>query len=263
MIKIDTTKCNKDYICIDECAYGFMYEKDDEGYPVINQSLFEKYCVKCWHCIAVCPKGAISYQGIEPDNLEDARRNDILPYEQAAKFIISRRSYRTFKDESVPDDLILKWMNITRWSPTASNTQNWEWLIVKDAEKVKRLAGILIDWLRGKDGYAEIIEQWEQGNDILLRGAPHLAIVTMPADFFWAMTDAATAISYLELTAKSLGLGTCWAGFFTRAATEYEPLKKELNLPEGRKVAGALMFGYPVYKFAKIPERNALKVNFI
>ena len=32
MIKIDRSKCIKDYICIDECAYGFMYEKDDEGY---------------------------------------------------------------------------------------------------------------------------------------------------------------------------------------------------------------------------------------
>ena len=29
MIKIDPSKCSKDYICIDECAYGFMYGKDE------------------------------------------------------------------------------------------------------------------------------------------------------------------------------------------------------------------------------------------
>ncbi len=51
MIKIDPSKCNKDYICIDECAYGFMYEKDDEGYPVIRPSLFEKYYVSLWRMI--------------------------------------------------------------------------------------------------------------------------------------------------------------------------------------------------------------------
>ncbi len=261
MIKIDLSKCNKDYICIDECAYGFMYEKNDEGYPVINQSLFEKYCINCWHCIAICPKGAISYPGIEPEKLDKLRSRDFLSHDQVEKIIRSRRSYRTFKKKSVPDETISKWLDITRLSPTASNSQQLNWILVKDEKQVAHLARITIDWLKEKNDYKEIIEQWNQGHDILLRHAPHLLVATLPEDYSWAMTDAATAISYLELTAHSLGLGTCWAGYFTRAAMEYAPLKKSLDLSKNHKVAGALMFGYPVYRFKKIPERNIVSIQ--
>ena len=263
MIKIDYSKCNKDYICMDECAYGFMYEKDGEGYPVINQSLFEKYCIKCWHCIAICPKGAISSPGVKPENLDKHRRRDFLSHDQVEKFIRSRRSFRTFKEESVPDEIISKWLDITRWSPTASNSQQLIWILVKDAKQVAHLASIMIDWLKKKNNYQEIIEQWNQGHDVILRHAPHLLIVTLPEDYSWAMTDAATAISYLELTANSLGLGTCWAGYFTRAALEYAPLRKKLSLPKNHKVAGALMFGYPLYRFNKIPERNKISIQYL
>ena len=116
-----------------------------------------------------------------------------------------------------PDEIIAKWLDIARWSPTASNSQRLNWILVKDARKVAHLAGIVVDWLKGRDHYQELVEQWNKGHDPVLRRAPHLLIATVPEDYFWAMTDAATAISYLELTAYSLGLGTCWAGFFSRA----------------------------------------------
>ncbi|MCP4348312.1 MAG: hypothetical protein GY795_22720 [Desulfobacterales bacterium] len=139
MIKIDPSKCNKDYICMDECAYGFIYEKDDEGYPVINQSLFEKYCIKCWHCIAICPKGAISYPGVKQEDFDKLGHSDFLSHDQVEKFIRSRRSFRTFKEEPVSDEIISKWLDITRWSPTASNSQQLNWILVKDAKQVAHL----------------------------------------------------------------------------------------------------------------------------
>ena len=263
MIKIDPLKCNKDYICIDECSYGFMFEKDDEGYPVINSSLYEKYCIKCWHCIAICPKGAISYPGIKQEDLDKSGRRDFLSYDQVGKFIRSRRSFRTFKEEPVPHGLLSKWLDITRWTPTASNSQQLNWILVREATQVANLAGILIDWLKENNQYPEVTEQWHKGHDIVLRHAPHLLIATLPADYAWAVTDAATAISYLELTANSLGLGTCWAGYFTRAASAYAPLREKLNLPQNHKVAGALMFGYPAYRFRNIPARNEISLQYL
>ncbi|MCP4113458.1 MAG: hypothetical protein GY749_49340 [Desulfobacteraceae bacterium] len=178
------------------------------------------------------------------------------------KFIRSRRSFRTFKEEPVSDEIVSKWLDITRWSPTASNSQQLNWILVKDAKQVAHLAGIVIDWLKKNNSYQEITEQWNQGHDIILRHAPHLLIATLPEDYSWAVTDAATAISYLELSAYSLGLGTCWAGYFTRAALEYAPLRERLDIPENHKVAGALMFGYPVYRFKKIPGRNKITIQY-
>ena len=92
MIKVDPSKCNKDYICIDECSYGFMFEKDDDGFPVINPSLFDKYCIKCWHCIAICPKGAISYPGVQQEDFDKLKREDFLAHDRVEKFIRARRS---------------------------------------------------------------------------------------------------------------------------------------------------------------------------
>ncbi|MCP4748245.1 MAG: hypothetical protein GY874_19230 [Desulfobacteraceae bacterium] len=263
MIKIDTAKCNKDYMCINQCPYGFMYEKDDEGFPVIKSSLFEKYCIKCWHCIAICPKGAISHPGVKQENFEQIKSNDLPSHYQTEKFIRSRRSFRSFKKKSVPDDVISKWLDFTRWSPTASNSQQISWIIVKKAAKVAHFADIMVDWLKEKRSYPEIIEHCEQGHDILLRSAPHLLIAVLPKDYFWAMTDAATAISYLELTANSLGLAICWAGYFTKAASESPALINALNLTKNEKIAAALMFGYPVYRFNRIPERKELSVRYL
>lgn len=263
MITIDHSKCNKDLLCIKECAYGFMYTKDENGYPVIQPSLFEKYCIHCWHCIAICPKGAMSSPGVTQKDLEQSRRDDVLSYDQLGQVIRSRRSFRTFKDASVPDDIIAQWLDMTRWAPTASNSQRLKWILVQDRQKVEHLASILIEWLKEKQSSPEIIQQWNQGHDIVLRHAPHLVMVTVPADYFWASTDAATAISYLELTASSLGMGTCWAGYFTRAASEYAPLRHALQLSENQNVGGALMFGYPVYRFSHIPTRNTVTIQYI
>ena len=263
MIEIDITGCNKDYLCVDVCPYGFMFEKDDEGYPFVDKAKSEKYCIDCWQCIAICPKGVVSSPGLKPEDLKKTGSKDIPSFDSIIDFIHARRSYRKFKIESVPEDLIEKWLDIARWSPTASNSQKVNYIVVKKRETVSEITEIMMKWLKEEGNYPEIIDAWEKGSDILLRDAPHLLITTLPKDYFWNMTDAATALSYLELSGKSLGLGTCWAGFFTRAAQSYKPLIEKLNLPENHIVAGALMFGYPVYKFGKVPDRKQISLQYI
>ncbi|MCP3926805.1 MAG: hypothetical protein GY714_29950 [Desulfobacterales bacterium] len=263
MITIDNTKCNKDYICIDECPYGFIFEKDADGFPTVKKEIYEKYCIKCWHCISICPKAAISSPDVKQENLMRLKKEDFLTTEVAEKFIRSRRSIRKFKDETIPPETIENWLDITRWSPTASNSQKLNWIVIKDKEKLKTITGLMIDWIKKGGNYPEIVDQYEKGDDILLRHAPHLLIATLPEEYFWLMTDAATALSYLELTANSYDLGTCWAGFFIRAASEYEPLIKELDLPNNHRTGGALMFGHPVYNFKKVPERERFSLKYV
>lgn len=89
-----------------------------------------------------------------------------------------------------------------------------------------------------------------------MHGAPHAIIVHAPADNVLAPVDAPIALTYLELAAYGLGLGACWAGFLTGAATFYAPVMEALQLPEGHKYMGALMVGYPKYKYSRIPLKN-------
>ncbi len=76
-----------------------------------------------------------------------------------------------------------------------------------------------------------------------------------------AFIDAIIALSHADITAQAFGVGTCWSGLLAMAAEEYQPLQRFLNLPVGRKLAYALIAGYPKYKPGKIPETKTLKVE--
>ncbi|MGC8603890.1 MAG: nitroreductase family protein, partial [Desulfomonilaceae bacterium] len=67
---------------------------------------------------------------------------------------------------------------------------------------------------------------------------------------------------YLELYAPTKGLGTCWAGYFNAAANFFDPMKEALSLPAGHQTFGALMIGYPLHSYHRIPTRNLPKVTW-
>jgi nitroreductase len=101
------------------------------------------------------------------------------------------------------------------------------------------------------------IADWDKGKDQILRGAPHLIVVHSQADLPFAEADCVIALTYLELYACAKGLGTCWAGYLTAATNFHEPLAPALGLPQGHKCFGAVMLGYPQYKYTRIPVRSA------
>ncbi|MCO5382585.1 MAG: nitroreductase family protein [Methanosarcina barkeri] len=105
-----------------------------------------------------------------------------------------------------------------------------------------------------------LISAWEQGNDVICRGASHLLFAHIPEGNPVAVVDAIIALTHFDVAAPAFGIGTCWAGFVAAAATSYEPLQKELDLPAGRKSAYAMMFGHPQYKIYGIPLRKPLEV---
>jgi nitroreductase len=64
-----------------------------------------------------------------------------------------------------------------------------------------------------------------------------------------ALAACIIALTYLELAVTSFGLGACWAGYFSAAANMGPPMKKALGLPEEHNSFGAMMVGYPKYKY--------------
>jgi nitroreductase len=141
-------------------------------------------------------------------------------------------------------------------------------MVVHDPAEVHALAGLTIDWmntLRNSNHplsamVPSIIKAWEHGHDPVCRGAPHLVIAHIPENNPVASVDAIIALTHFDLTAPAFGVGTCWAGFLSMAATVYEPLQKVIALPPGRKYAYSLMFGYPRYKTYGIPRRNPVEI---
>jgi nitroreductase len=70
------------------------------------------------------------------------------------------------------------------------------------------------------------------------------------------MVDLSIAISYLNLVAPTMGMGTCWAGLFQWALLASPEVKKELGLPAECSEHYPMMVGYPKFRYKRQPERK-------
>ncbi|WP_211289866.1 nitroreductase family protein [Sporomusa silvacetica] len=135
----------------------------------------------------------------------------------------SRRSIRCYKENEVPREKLLQLLDIARFAPTGGNTQGLSYIVVSGKNTLHRLTECVIDWMESTiqsgvdwiEPYARTVQVYRKTKqDIILRDAPHLIISTVPKDFGLGRDNTRHSLDYVELLAPSLGLGTCWAGFF-------------------------------------------------
>jgi len=269
-ILVDPNLCNCCGICSSVCAMSIITKTDEEALPNVEDAK-AAICIKCGHCEAFCPSGALvlNFRADEKDAM--APGVDSISPEAMALHLKKRRSVRRFTKDLVPREKILEILDAVRYAASGVNAQPVQWLIIHDPDKVRMVARLTIEWLKGLQGTAHplssyapvLISGWEKGNDVICRGAPHLLIALIPESKPAAPTDAIIALTHFDVAAPAFGIGTCWAGFVAHAATSHEPLKKALGLPQGWKCAYAMMFGYPLYRTYAIPRRNPLKATWL
>lgn len=272
LFAVDEKKCARTGICVAECPAKIIEMKDDGSVPTPVEGA-EDICITCGHCVAVCPHGAISLSSMKVEDCPPIRKDLRLSVEQVEQLLRSRRSIRTYQEKEVERDVLKKVIDLGRYAPSGSNSQQVQWLMYYSRDKVHELTDKAIDWMRylvsKKEPIAEqyrmarIIEGWENGVDIITRGAPGLIVTHAPKDYAVAQIDSAIALTYVDLAAPTFGLGTCWAGFFMIAASYWPPLQRALALPEGHATYGAMMIGYPMYKYQRLPLRNEPKVTWV
>ncbi|GAB6285595.1 MAG: nitroreductase family protein [Methanoregula sp.] len=269
IILVSQDLCTRCGICSVVCPMAIIDPADENTLPQVVDAK-AGMCIQCGHCEVSCPSQALLLN-IRPDEKVPlpAGAGTISP-DDMAFFLKKRRSVRHFTKDPVPKEKILEILDIARYAASGSNGQPVQWLVVHDPKKVKKIAGITIEWMKTllntahpMSGYVPIfISAWEQGRDVICRDAPHLLFIHIPEDNPVAFVDAIIALTHVDVAAPAFGVGTCWAGFVAAAAMSYEPLQKELNLPTGRKCAYAMMFGYPQYKVYGIPRRKPLEVTW-
>jgi len=271
LFEIDSRKCRHDGICAAVCPLKLITISETEKLPVpIDRA--EKQCIRCGHCVTACPYGAFSLKVMNPEQCAPADTKLLPSAEQARHFLTSRRSIRVYKKQPVDRETLADILDIARYAPTAVNIQPVKWLVIEDAREVNRLAGLVIDWMRDvirEDpglakglGMQRFVDDWEAGEDRICRDAPHLIVAHANGAIAVAQSSCTIALAYLELAAFSRGLGACWAGFFTRAAGLYPPMMETLNLPDGHQVFGAMLIGYPQYRYYRIPLRKKAEITW-
>jgi nitroreductase/NAD-dependent dihydropyrimidine dehydrogenase PreA subunit len=261
LITVDRNRCRKDGICMVECPFSLIVANPEDGFPEMRQA-GSRLCIHCGHCLAICPHEAISFTGKGLGECHPLGHGSLPSLKKTGELLKSRRSIRNYLGDPVPREILLQILDICRWAPSAKNRQPVQWLVVENPAEVRRLAGLAVDWLRSTGNYSGIVTVWDQGRDMVLRGAPHLVMAHSAASGLKPEADCTIAMTFFDLAAASAGLGACWAGIFLGAAQEYAPLQEALALPEGHTLYGAQMLGYPRFHYLRIPPRKKLQVTW-
>lgn len=272
LLIIDQEKCKKDEFCIRECPAAIIRFSADEGYPELVEGGAD-HCIRCGHCVAVCPHGALSHADVPMESSPEIRNELKINQEQAEQFLRSRRSVRIFKNKPVEKEKINRLIEIARYAPTGGNTQSIEWLAVTDKERLKKIAGLTMDWVRklAKDPAVVaaspylpmIVAAWDAGYDSVLRNAPAIIVASAPKEIMTGQVDLTIALTYLDLMAPTLGLGACWAGLLQGALAASPGLKAEVGMPVDHPHHYPVMLGYNDIQYFRVPERKTPKCVFL
>jgi nitroreductase/NAD-dependent dihydropyrimidine dehydrogenase PreA subunit len=271
LFTVDPDKCKRDGICAEVCPFHIIDFSDREAVPKPVQGA-EEECFNCGQCMSACPYGALDLTSMPMPECTPMREEFSLNIHQVDQFLRGRRSCRVYKDEIVPRETLEQLIGMAGYAPSGHNTQPTSWLVIYDKDEVRKLAGLTVEFLRtrleSQPDFARsihmdtIVDAWDEGSELVFRGAPHVIIAHAHKDERTAPIGCVIAQAYLELAANALGLGACWAGYFNVASLNYPPLQDALQLPEGHQNFGALMIGYPKYKYHRIPLRNAPRITW-
>ena len=135
--------------------------------------------------------------------------------------IMSRKVQRNFAARAVEEDQLAKIVEAGRHAMSARNLQPWQFIVVRDRERLKAMGAVCTTGRFVADAPSAIVILKDVGNAR------------------WADVDCAQAVQNMATAGWALGLGTCWVGNFDAAA-----LKEMLAIPEGWAVFTILPFGY-------------------
>ena len=267
-ITVNKEKCIHCGLCIKDCfivCLGFNEDKIPVYLPGMEQN-----CAGCQHCMTVCPKGALSFGGIDPDSLLKtvfADPDDVLG------MIKSRRSVRSYKQKDVPAETIEKIKEMLSYPPTGGNLDNLHFTIVGSAEKMDEIRKATYDAFAVLSSDSPLYQlkgfvdaSVAAGRDIVYAGAPAMIACAVHKSMFAPgcdTVDPIIALSYFELYAASLGLGTLWDDFAVTTVNAIPEVYEKLEIPEDYKLAFILPFGEPAVKYPRVPEKNTHSIKVI
>jgi nitroreductase/NAD-dependent dihydropyrimidine dehydrogenase PreA subunit len=270
-LEINPALCTRDGLCVAECPLHLLELKTGAAVPTLVEGA-QARCLRCGHCVAVCPHQALAMLDQKPEDFPPVDPAAPLDLETAERFLRSRRSIRVYQNREIEKGKLDKLLDLARYAPTGGNSQLIKYLVFSSREQVRDVAGEVVAMMRSlgqsnaalseKYRWPRLIQAWEAGIDGITRNAPVLVCAYAPQAYNLAVVDATIALTYLDLAAPSLGLGTCWAGYVMLALAQWPPLQQKLALPEGQVCYGAMMIGYPKHKYYRLPVRQPADVEW-
>ncbi len=155
----------------------------------------------------------------------------------------SRRSIRRYDQKGVENPALGLLVEALLRAPSSRDNQPWEFVVVDDLTLLKQLASAK-----------------EHGSQFLDKAALGIVVCADSRKSDVWVEDCSIAAILVQMTAHSLGLGSCWIQIRKRkqsaTITSERYVKKVLGLPANMKVAAIISIGYPAEQ--KKPVRRAL-----
>ncbi len=165
-----------------------------------------------------------------------------LPSNPTIDLMHNHVSVRSFSGEPVSDEMVEAVVEAARRSPTSSNWQTYSVIVIRDAERKRRLAQLA----GGQDHVAESQVFLAFAADIRrLSQAGSLHGETPAGGLNQAMVsivDATIVGQSAQIAAESFGLGAVMVGGLRR---DPQGVADELGLPEGVFVVFGMSIGWP------------------
>jgi nitroreductase len=156
-----------------------------------------------------------------------------------------RRSIRAYTSQEVEDEKINEILKACMASPSARHERRWEFVVVKDAKTIQKLADMKIHSKFGK-------------------GA-NCIIVVCSEDWKYWLEDASIVAEHIYLEATNQGLGTCWVqvkdSSCENGADSESYVREILGIPSDVRVLCFFPIGYPALSLPEHGEWDEEKVH--
>lgn len=167
------------------------------------------------------------------------------------KEIENRRSVRKYSDKMIENEKLMQVLESARLAPSGSNTQPWYFIIVKFEETKEKImrADHNQQWMMTAPVFIVCVADLSCRIDS--SGKLYLDENSPEPELKQIIRDTAVAIEHILLEAESLGLSTCWTGWY-----EQKDMRPILNVPDDKYVLGVITIGYGDESPAPRPRRE-------
>jgi nitroreductase/NAD-dependent dihydropyrimidine dehydrogenase PreA subunit len=291
---INHKRCNLCGRCVKVCPRTVL--------GIVNKKLeiVRDDCMLCSQCYDVCGENAIGFheeilrgpyfktfkyseKTVKPSDINKAELINIFR---------SRRSVRNYQDKKVPDSVLKDLVEFAVTAPSASNRQDWDFIIINGRDRVWALAQKigqffehintlaknpvirnlsvlfmgkkLVNYYNDKMASVEnALKAARAGKDQLFWGAPAVIIIHGPKEGSMPLEDAQYASYNIALLAQAFDLGTCYVGYALEAIKRDRILQQYLAIPAGNVAHAVLVIGYPDMKYFRPSLRKNYKISWL
>ncbi len=140
----------------------------------------------------------------------------------------ARYSVRSFKKDPIEEEKLLTILEAGRVAPSACNKQPQKVFVIQSEEARAKLASVCRFTFDAPVILAVCYDKTRAWQNDLMPG------------YQSGETDAAIVCTHMMLEAWSLGIGSCWVGWYNA-----DEIAKTLGLPENFVLSALLPIGYP------------------